>query len=42
MPMTTLADDLLRQSLGSGVNETPVLHVCEDAPVQTCHQPDAA
>ena len=29
MPMTRLADDLLRQSLGSFVND-PVLRVCED------------
>ena len=41
-PMTRLADDLLRQSLGAVVHEAPVLHVCEDVPVRTCHQPDAA
>ncbi len=30
MPMTRLADDLLRQSLGSSVQDSPVLHPYED------------
>jgi hypothetical protein len=33
MPMTRLADDLLRQSLGSFTRNSPVLHVRDDAPV---------
>ena len=33
MPMTRLADDLLRQSLGSLTRDSPVLHVRDDAPV---------
>ena len=35
MPMTRLADDLLRQSLGSLANDPPVLRVCEDVEALT-------
>ena len=30
VPMTRLADDLLRQSIGSFANDPPVLRVCDD------------
>ena len=30
MPMTRVADDLLRQSLGRIANDPPLLRVCED------------
>jgi hypothetical protein len=30
MPMTRLADDLLRQSLESFTMDTPALHICEE------------
>jgi len=33
IPMTRLADDLLRQSLGSFTRDYPALHVRDDAPV---------
>jgi len=33
MPMTRLADDLLRQSLGSVAGIQPVLHIREEEPV---------
>ena len=32
MPMTRLADDLLRQSLGAFNEVSPSLHVCEEEP----------
>ncbi len=32
IPMTRLADDLLRQSLEQTTPDTPVLHLCEDEP----------
>jgi hypothetical protein len=32
MPMTRLADDLLRQSLNSITEVPPVLHFCEEVP----------
>ena len=32
VPMTRLADDLLRQSFSSIIHEPPVLRVCEDVP----------
>ena len=42
MPMTLLADDLLRQSFRSIVNE-PVLCVCEDEPAPaSTEEADAA
>ena len=33
MPMTRLADDLLRQSLGSVAGIVPALHIREEEPV---------
>jgi hypothetical protein len=43
MPMTRVADDLLRQSLGSLSDDPPVLRVCEDVrePIPI-HRVDAA
>ena len=43
MPMTRLADDLLRRSLGSSAGAPPALHLCEQesAPVPI-REPDAA
>ncbi|MEO5915800.1 MAG: hypothetical protein ABIS50_16310 [Luteolibacter sp.] len=32
VPMTCLADDLLRESFRSIIHEPPVLRVCEDEP----------
>lgn len=32
IPMTRLADDLLRQPLEQITPDTPVLHLCEDEP----------
>jgi len=32
MPMTRVADDLLRQSLGRIANDPPLLRVCEGPP----------
>jgi len=43
MPMTRLADDLLRQSLGNIANDPPLLRVCEDTPQRmTIDKSDAA
>jgi hypothetical protein len=43
MPMTRVADDLLRQSLGTLADDTPVLRVCEDVREPTpIRRPDAA
>ena len=43
MPMTRLADDLLRQSFSSFANDPPVLSVCEDVPARhQCQEPEAA
>lgn len=42
-PMTRLADQLLRQSLGRIANDPPLLRVCEDpAPYGANHKPGAA
>jgi len=43
MPMTKLADELLRQSLGRITNDPPILQVCE-APQQlgVMNNPNAA
>jgi len=35
MPMTKLADDLLRQSLGAFIEVHPALRLCEEAPAVT-------
>ena len=41
--MTRLADDLLRQALGSFVQDSPVLHLIEEEPaVIPSHETDAA
>ncbi len=44
VPMTRLADDLLRQSFSAMEVDTPVLRVCEDPPTYGTHSttPDAA
>jgi len=43
MPMTRLADDLLRQSLESFAGVHPSLRLCEEEPVPMAnHEPDAA
>ena len=43
MPMTRLADDLLRQSIGSFTEAASPLHLCEDAPkVIPIRETDAA
>ena len=43
MPMTRLADDLLRQALGRIANDPPLLRVCEDPqPYGAIHNPGAA
>ncbi len=42
MPMTRVADDLLRQSLGSIANEPPLLRVCEDPRRNAINNPEAA
>jgi len=34
MPMTRLADDLLRQSFGSLAEVAPVLRLCEEEPAE--------
>jgi len=43
MPMTRLADDLLRQSIGTLNEVSPSLHVCEEEPAASpLHEADAA
>ena len=43
MPMTRLADDLLRQSLGECIEVHPALRLCEEAPaVAPIRDTDAA
>jgi len=43
MPMTRLADDLLRRSLASSVMETSASHLCEDEPARSrIREPGAA
>ena len=43
MPMTRLTDDLLRQSLGSSIRDTPVAPLREEEPtVIPIHEADAA
>jgi hypothetical protein len=43
MPMTRLADDLLRQSLVRFADDPPVLRVCEDEPASaSTDEADAA
>lgn len=43
MPMTRLADDLLRQSLGRSANDPPLLRVCSDPQAdRAIDSPDAA
>ncbi len=34
MPMTRLADDLLRQSLSPSTEVPPALHLCEEGPAE--------
>jgi len=41
--MTRLADDLLRQSIGTFNEASPSLHVCEEEPAASpLHEADAA
>jgi len=43
IPMTRLADDLLRRSLASSVTETSIPHLCEDEPARSpIREPGAA
>jgi len=42
-PMTVVADELLRQSLGYTANDPPLLRVCEDTPrYNSIKNPDTA
>jgi hypothetical protein len=43
IPMTRLADDLLRQAIGTFKEASPTLHLCEDEPgVMPIPETDAA
>jgi hypothetical protein len=35
MPMTRLADDLLRRSIGAFTEASPALHLCEEKPAES-------